>query len=235
MPAVWRALFHRASWERDLEDEVQCHIEGRVNDLMRRGLTRKEALRQARIEFGSVDRYREECRQAHGLRWIDEFGQDARYVLRTMRHSPGFAAAAIVSLALGIGANSVVFSVVNALVLKPLPADRPDELYSVQPARENESFPNYRDLRDRNRTLAGLAAARVAVMSIERGGVAERAWGYLVTGNYFDLLGVRPALGTFFHASDDIRPGAAPYAVLRRCAGRSRRSIRTCRFLASPA
>jgi predicted permease len=213
--ALWKALVHRNSWERDLADELRFHLECRVDDLVRRGVEREEALRQARIEFGAAATYREQCRQAHGLRWFEEFRQDLRYVSRTLRRSPGFTAAAVISLALGIGANSAVFSVVSALVLRPLPVERPDTLYFVQPQNSAyHSLPNYRDLRDRNRTMAGLAAYAIRVMSVERGASAERVWGYLATGNYFDLLGIRPALGRFFHAADDLDRGASPYAVL---------------------
>jgi macrolide transport system ATP-binding/permease protein len=212
---LWKGLFHRNSWECDLAEELRFHLECRVDDLVRRGLGRAEALRQARIEFGAAATCREQCRQAHGVHWFEEFLQDLRYVARTLRRSPGFTAAAVVSLALGIGANSAVFSVVSALVLQPLPVQSPGTLYFIQPRNSPyQSLPNYRDLSGRSRTMAGLAAYAIRVMSVERGAGAERVWGYLATGNYFDLLGIRPALGRFFHAADDLGRGASPYAVL---------------------
>ena len=212
---LWKALVHRNRWERDLADELRFHLECRVDDLVRQGMPRAEALRQARLEFGAAVSYGEQCRQAHGLRWLEELRQDLRYVSRTLRRSPGFTAAAVISLALGIGANSTVFSVVNALVLRPLAVERPDNLYFVEPQiRTNHSIPDYRDLRDRNRTLAGMAAYAIRVMSLERGAGAERVWGYLASSNYFDLLGIHPALGRFFRAADDRGRGANPYAVL---------------------
>ncbi|HLH18451.1 MAG TPA: ABC transporter permease [Bryobacteraceae bacterium] len=214
---MFRALLRRRQWERDLEDELRSHLELRAGDLVRRGLSRADAMRQARIEFGAAEAYREDCRQAHGLRWIEELRRDVRYVLRTLRRSPGFTAAAVLSLALGIGANSTVFSLVNALVLKPLPVARPAEVYSLESGGNSVSFslPAYRDFRDRNRTLSALAAFRIVVMSLERGGGgAERLWGYLATGNYFEMLGVRPALGRLFGPQDDLHPGASSYAVL---------------------
>ena len=142
--------------------------------------------------------------------------EDFRYALRVLLKSPGFTVVAVLTLALGIGANTAVFSVVNALILRPLPVERPSELVFLENARygQSQSFPNYRDLRDRNQVLAGLVGYRMAPMELETDRGAERIWGYLATGNYFDLLGVKPALGRFFHQSDDVHAGASPYAVL---------------------
>ena len=142
--------------------------------------------------------------------------QDVRYAIRLLLKSPGFTLVAVLTLALGIGANAAVFSVVNALVLRPLPVERPSELVFLENARygPSQSFPNYRDLRDRNQTFAGLVGYRMAPMELETDHGAERIWGYLATGNYFDVLGVKPALGRFFNQKDDVNPGASPYAVL---------------------
>lgn len=146
---------------------------------------------------------------------LDGLWLDVRYAVRALRRTPAFTTAVLLTLALGVGANSVVFSFLDALVLRPLPIDRPDEVVFVQTGDNyTTSFPRYRDLRDRNRTLAGLAAYRVTPMAIDTGAGAQQAWGYLATGNYFDLLGLRPAAGRFFHTGDDVAPGAAPYAVL---------------------
>ena len=142
--------------------------------------------------------------------------QDLRYALRTLGKAPGFAVVAVLTLALGIGANAAVFSVVNALILRPLPVEQPSELVFLENARygPSQSFPNYRDLRDRNQTFSGLVGYRMAPMELETDRGAERIWGYLATGNYFDVLGVKPALGRFFNQNDDLHPGASPYAVL---------------------
>ena len=144
------------------------------------------------------------------------FLEDTRYALRVLLKSPGFTAAAVLTLALGIGANTAVFSIVNALILRPLPVERPSELVFLENARygPSQSFPNYKDLRDRNQVLAGLVGYRMAPMELETDRGAERIWGYLATGNYFDLLGVKPALGRFYNQSDDVHAGASPYAVL---------------------
>jgi len=216
-----RTLLHRSAFERDLGDELRFHVDARTADLVASGTTPAEARRRARLEFGAVDNYAEQCREARGLRWPDDLRGDLMYALRTFRRSPTFAAAAVISLALGIGANTLAFSVVHSLILKPLPIDRADRVVFVQPTHlpfPGLSFPTYRDLRDRNAAFTDLAGYRVAPMNIDTGGAAggppTRAWGYLATGNYFDLLGIGPAAGRLFHADDDRRPGDAAIAVL---------------------
>jgi predicted permease len=209
------ALRRRGQWERELDLELRTHMELRAADLVRGGLTPAAAARQARLELGASETWKEQCRQARGLRWLDQSRQDLRFAGRMLRRSPGFTSVAVLSLALGVGANTVVFSVVNSLLLKPLAIASPASVYTVEDRRlPAQSFPNYRDLRDRNNTFAGLAAYRAAPMGLETADGARRVWGYLATGNYFDLLGIRPLRGRFFHQDDDRRPGASPFAVL---------------------
>jgi predicted permease len=141
--------------------------------------------------------------------------QDIKFAIRRLRKSPGFTAIAILTLALAIGANTTVFSVVNALLLRPLPVERPQELvFLSRKTSENQSYPNYLDFRDRTRTLSGLVAMRIAVVALNHGGENARIWGYEVTGNYFQVLGVKPALGRFFTPGEDQNPGGDPYVVL---------------------
>ena len=141
--------------------------------------------------------------------------QDLRYAIRMLAKNPSFTLIAVLTLALGIGANTVVFSVLNALVLRPLPVERPNELAFLENQNgPSQSFPNYQDLRDRNRTFAGLVGYRIAPMELETQERADRIWGYLATGNYFDVLGVQPAMGRLFKQSDDLHPGGSPYAVI---------------------
>ena len=210
------AALGRRRLEQDLVDEIGFHLDSRVDHLVASGLTREEAAEQARREFGSMASYRDQCREARGLRWLDDARADVVYAARTLRRTPAFALAAVVSLALGIGANTFVFSVVNKLLLEPLPIARPDRFVFVQTVGSfvSQSFPNYRDFRDRNVTFDGLLAYRMSPMSIDAGGAPTRGWGYLATGNYFDVLGIRPFAGRFFHQSDDVSPGGSPYAVL---------------------
>ncbi len=207
--------FKRQDWEADLDEQLRDHIERRTEHLVSTGMTRSEAERAARLEFGSREAHKEACRQAAGFQWLDEMRQDIVYALRILRRSPGFTTVALLSLALGIGANTVVFSVLNALLLRPLPIANPGRVYAVNHSGgPGESLPNYRDIRDRNSVFESLFAYRIAPLSVDAGGVAHRIWGYLVTGNYFESLGIQPAIGRFFGPAEDRVANASPYAVL---------------------
>ncbi len=143
--------------------------------------------------------------------------QDLRYGLRRLRNSPGFTAVAVATLALAIGANAVVFSVMNALVLRPLNVPQAQSLHVLGRASDGwgyESYLNYIDLRDRNRTFDALAADEFALAGLDTGDGPSRTWGSETSGNYFDALGIQPYLGRFFHASDEHGPNSAPYMVL---------------------
>jgi predicted permease len=143
--------------------------------------------------------------------------QDLRFALRQLRRSPGFASAAVLTLALAIGANAVVFSILNAFILRPLNVAHAESLYGLwrQPANDMaESYPDYLDLRDRNRSFDALVAYNAAEIGLDTGEGSSRAWVEEATGNYFDALGLQPYLGHFFHASDEHGPNSAPYIVL---------------------
>jgi predicted permease len=133
-----------------------------------------------------------------------------------LRRAPLFTATAIITVALGVGANTLVFSVVEGLVLRPLPIGQPERVWFVQRRGPfvSHSFPLYRQLRDRNRTFAGLAGYRITMMHVETPQGPAHTWGYLATGSYFDLLGLKPYRGRFFRSSDDVAAGGSPYAVL---------------------
>jgi len=157
------------------------------------------------------------------VHWFDELVRNIRYAFRNLRSSPAYSAAAILSLALGIGVNTFVFSVFDSLILRPLPVADPSRIAFIETSTINSvSFPDYKELRDRNTAFSGLAGYRISVMNLEHGGDPARTWCYLATGNYFDVLGLKPAAGRFFHQSDDLRPGASPYVVLSYPAWQSR-------------
>ena len=143
--------------------------------------------------------------------------QDLRYALRQLRKSPGFTIAAVLTLALGIGANAVVFSLLNELVLRPLNVPGGQNLYQIEGAKggdPSESYPDYVDLRDRNRSFDGLIAYEMATAGLDSDGRTAPIWLSTASGNYFDVLGIQPYLGRFFHGSDEHGPNSAPYVVL---------------------
>jgi predicted permease len=213
------APFRRSRINSEMDDELRSHIQHRADDLERSGLPRHEAERRARIDFGGYERYKVECHEASGGNTLETFAQDLRFGLRMLRKSPGFTLTALGTLALAIGANAVVFSILNGLVLRPIDVPEPQNLVmlargSESSSAESQSYPDYVDLRDRNHAFDGLIAYYLAPAALNSDGTPQQIWLYESSGNYFDVLGVQPALGRFFHASDEHGPDSAPYIVL---------------------
>jgi predicted permease len=215
--SVTPKFFHRSQIEHEMEEELRFHIQHRADDLERSGLDRAEAERRARIEFGGYEKFRQEIHEALGGNFLETLIQDVRFSLRMLRKSPGFAFAAVATLALAIGANAVVFSILNGLILRPLRVPRAESLYALQRGNDTyiiQSYPDYLDLRDRARSFDGLATYTIAEAGIDTGDNPSTSWIYEVSGNYFDALSVQPFLGRFFHGSDEHGPNSAPYIVL---------------------
>ena len=211
------SFFRPEDLRAEMEEELRSHIAHRADDLERSGLPRSEAERRARIEFGAREKYKEEIHQAAGGNFIGTVFQDLRYSLRVLRKSPGFTLAAVLTLALAIGANAVVFSVMNAFVIRPLDVPHADSLYALQHGNEAsgyESYADYVDLRDRNRTFESLLAYNATQLGLDDGRDPSSVWVLEASGNYFDTLGLKPYLGRFFHAADEHGPNSAPYIVL---------------------
>ena len=209
--------FQRSRMNAELEDELHSHVQHRADDLERSGLARAEAERRARIEFGGREKFKEECHEAAGGRFFEILLQDVRFGLRVLRKAPGFTIAAVLTLALAIGANAVVFGLMDGLVLCPLNVPQSESLYGTHygdnPAWQ--SYPNYIDLRDRNRSFEDLAAFNMVLgVGLDTGKNPTVANGFAATGNYFDVLRLHPYLGRFFHPSDEKGPDSAPYIVL---------------------
>ncbi len=213
-------VFGRARRERELAEELESHVRMHVEDNLRAGMSPGEARRQALIRLGGVAQTAEACRRQRGLPLVETFLQDLRYGVRRLAKSPGFTAVAVLSLALGIGANTAIFSLVNTALLRPLPVERPEQIVSLANAAGSRgfpafSYPNYKDLRDRGgEVFDGLYAYRFAPLSVSHEGTSERLWGYVVTGNYFEVLGVKAALGRVLTPDDDRQPGGHPVTVL---------------------
>jgi predicted permease len=209
-------LFRRSRIKREMDEELRSHLQHRADDLERSGFIRSEAERRARIEFGGYERFKEECRDAIGGRLGEVLLQDIRFGFRMMRKNPGFTTVAVLTLAVGIAANAVVFSVLNALVLRPIDLPQAEKLYMVEYGKRHflQSYPDYIDVRDRSRAFEGVLAFAISAVGLDSGQGSSRAWLYEASGNYFDVLGIQPYLGRFFHGSDEHGPDSAPYAVL---------------------
>ena len=211
LPLRLRSLFRRQRVEQDLNDELQYHLEKKIEENIAQGMTREESRHAALRAMDSLAQRQEECREARGVNGIENTVRDIRYSLRTLRKSPGFTFVAVLTLALAIGANAVVFGILNALVLRPVNVPQAESLYGVQQASgwSYQSYPDYVDLRDRNRSFDGLAAWNISAAGLDTGENPAQ-----VSGNYFDVLGIQPYLGRFIHASDEHGPNSAPYIVL---------------------
>jgi hypothetical protein len=195
-------LFRREHVYAEMEEELRSHIEHRADDLERSGIARAEAERRARIEFGGREKYKEEIHQAAGGNFIATTLKDVQFSIRVLRKAPGFTIAAVLTLALAIGANTVVFAVLNALILRPLNVPKAESLYTIEHGGykdESFSYPDYLDLRDRNKSFDGLTAYILAPVGLDTGRNPTQVWSYEVTGNYFDAMMVQPYLGRFFH------------------------------------
>lgn len=210
-------LFRRERLERELDRELRFHVETRAAELRATGVPASEAHRRALAEFGGIEPIKEQARDARGTRWLEDAAQDVRYALRLLRSNKGFAAAAILSLAVGIGANAAVFRVIDGLILRPLPVERPQELFLIESSdRKESSFSRP--------AVARLEAAAPSVSfatyttptnaQVMVNGTAELRPFELVSGHWFDLLGVEAAAGRLIGPADDDLSAPAPVAVL---------------------
>jgi predicted permease len=218
-------LFRQDHLTNDIDDELRAHIAMRVEDNIARGMSPDEARRDAMVRFGNRAATRERVTASDTTLGIEGLVRDVRYALRQLRRSPGFATTAILTLALGIGANVVVFGVLNAALLRPINVEGADRLYEIvhhDQGDDNQSYPDFLDFRARNTTFSDLALYRISMVGISNGGSAQRAWAYETSGNYFDMLGVQPQVGRLYHSSDEHGPNSAPYVVLSDALWRTR-------------
>jgi len=212
--------FWRQRRENDLSDEIDSHLKMLIEERIARGESVEDATASARREFGNVSLVKETTRSIWGLTSLERLVQDVRYGFRVLRKSPVFSIVAIATLALGIGANTAIFTFVNAFVLRPLAVADPESLVSVASVRPEGpslgtfSYLNYKDIRDRNDVLQGLSARSFVPMTVAFGGETDRVIGNLVTANYFDVLGVKPLLGRAFLPEEDRAPAAAPVVII---------------------
>jgi hypothetical protein len=215
--------------ERDLDKELQFHFESQVADKMLSGISEIEARRLTRLEFGGIEQVKEDCRESRGTMWLESLVQDVRYGLRQLRRSPGFTFIAILSLSLGIGANTAIFTLLNAVLLRSLPVQKPNELLLFgdgQAQGSTQSIPDgntrlfsyslFHDFRQKDTSFSGIAAvdsSHFATKASIDGAAYQTTHVDLVSGSYFSVLGVPAFLGRTIGESDDSADGAGPFAV----------------------
>ena len=217
----WHRVRHGAAMEQQLDKELRFHLDQHAADLMASGVGPEEARRQARLMMGGPEQVKEGCRDARGTRWLEELRQDTRYALRTLGQRPGFTAVALCTLALGIGAATVMFSVIDGVLLKPLPYPDPGQLVLLQEKTDwsthwgdlwGFTYPNFVDCRAAVPSL-DMAAWRFGGGTVSKPGDAESVEGREISANLFVVLGVPMFRGRSFTPEED-RPGAAPVAII---------------------
>jgi hypothetical protein len=214
MTELWRKLRQwrqRDTLAAELQEEINAHIEMKAGDI--------GSSASARRQFGNAALILEEAHHIWGWPGLEALWQDLRYGARMLLKAPGFAAVAVASLAIGIGANTAIFSVVDKLLIRKLPVDEPDRLVVVSASRgagvsTMSNFPDFVDYRDRNEVFDGLVCYTQRALTLSTGDQADRIQGMIVSGNYFTALRVQPALGRSFLPEEDRTPGAHAVVVL---------------------
>jgi len=165
------ALTRRRDTENELDDELRFHLDRQTDKYVRSGMSEAEAARRVRQEFGGLDQVKDECREARGVSFIETLVQDLHYAVRTLLHSPAFTAWVVLTLALGIGANTAIFSVVNQVLLNPLPYPNPEELLAARP---NDSLPNLEDMQRQTNSFSSSGGVNIAPMDFTGNGEPAR-------------------------------------------------------------
>jgi predicted permease len=209
-----RALLRKSGMESELDEELRLHIEQQTEQNIRLGMNPEDARHAALKAFGGLEQAKDRSRDARGVRWLEEIWQDLRYGMRMLVKVPGFTFVAVLTLALGIGANTVIFSLLDALLLKPLPVKQPEQLVIVGGFSFSYPDPVYRELSEKNSVFAGMFTFHSIEMTMSDGSQAERVLGELVSGEFFTVLGVGPHLGRVFNDADNQTPGAHLVTVI---------------------
>jgi predicted permease len=217
-----RRYFHRREWDEERARELEAHLAMEIEDNLARGMKPQEARRQAYLKLGNPTAIREEIWKMNSLVSLEDLGRDIRYAFRQLLHSPGFAAIAVVTLALGIGVNTTIFSMVNGLIFSSLHIEQQGQIRQIgfrqktEPWQQMLSLAESQQLRDATRsTFSSIFGDQYGLDGLStEGSKPDRAFTDYVTGNYFQALGVRPILGRFFTPSEGLTPGADPYVVL---------------------
>src|ERR1700733_7169810 len=213
-----QALFAQNKANGEFDDELQDHLRLLTERFVRRGMSPKDAASAARCQFGNIALLQQRQRETRTFLSISIFWRDICFGARLLRKSPGFTAVAVLTLALGIGGNTAIFSIVNGVLLNPLPFPQPDRLVALHESKSNFengsiSYPNFLDWRKDNRTFSSMAVGRRWSFSLTGRGDAEQVKANFVSSGYFALLGVHPLLGREFIEAED-QPGASPVAMI---------------------
>jgi predicted permease len=214
---IARNLLHKQRVEGELDAEVRAYAQMVADEREASGASVAEARRSSLAEIGGIENVKQAVREHRAGTGLETLWQDVRYALRQLLRSPAFSLTALLTLTMAIGANVIVFGVLNAVLLNPLPVPQPGQVYSFQGHNANSfsfSWPDYQDIRDRNRAFSGIALIRLTRVGLGFGDQATPVWGYEVSNNYFETLGVQPSLGRFFTPSNDTKINADPSAVL---------------------
>ncbi len=223
-----RSLFRKNQVDRELDEELGAYLEMEAAEKMRQGVSRKDALREVRLERGSLEVTKELVRSGGWECFVETCWQDLHYSVRMLRKSPGFTAVAVLTLALGIGANTAIFSLTDQILLRALPVPHPEQLVilrspgpnhghtwsDVDQGAQSFSYLMYKDLRERATVFSGLLACRETTVNVSGHGETQAAHADLVSGNFFETLEVQPAVGRLFMAGDETASGANTVAVL---------------------
>ncbi|WP_260736292.1 ABC transporter permease [Tunturiibacter lichenicola] len=219
--ALWQRLcgtFNAIQADRKFADELESHLQMHMDDNLRAGMSPQEARRQALIRLGGIDQTRQAYRERQTLPWIEPFWQDIRFGLRMLWKSPAFTAIAVITLALGIGAHTAIFSIVNGVLLNPLPFPHPEQLVILHASKENfefgsVSYPNFQDWQKSNHSFSSMALSRGYNFSLTGTGEAEQLNGQFMTSGFFETLGVKPILGRTFTQAEE-QPSAEPVVLI---------------------
>jgi putative ABC transport system permease protein len=217
IPLRLRSLFRRRHADEELDEELRDHILRKTDENVTKGMTPQEARRQALLGFGGVEKRKEECRETRRVNWLQDLAQDLRYALRMLRKAPGFTAVAVLTLALGIGANTAIFSVVYAVLLRPLPYAHSQQLVFLSPRSPKSAtgltYPAFAQLREQNHAFTEIAASAFHNLVLTGRGEPAEVSTISVTPQIFSMLGAKPLLGRTFRDEDN-KQGAAPVVIL---------------------
>ena len=198
------ALTRRRDTENELDDELRFHLDRQTDKYVRSGMSEAEAARRVRQEFGGLDQVKDECREARGVSFIETLVQDLHYAVRTLLHSPAFTAWVVLTLALGIGANTAIFSVVNQVLLNPLPYPNPEELLAARP---NDSLPNLEDMQRQTNSFSSSGGVNIAPMDFTGNGEPARVHAAHIDASLLVTLGAQPMLGRWISPDEDVKGG----------------------------